>query len=67
MPKKIYLLIVLLLVMNCNSAYSYNDEVHRRLNINASNPNNSNLNSVLKSELGILKGIEQPLKKGNRI
>jgi len=65
MLKKIYFLIVLLLAVNCNSAFSYEGVVHRKLNENASNPANSTLNDFLKNKLGITKGIEQPLKKGN--
>lgn len=65
MLKKIILFILLLVVIICQSTFSYEGSVHRKLNEAASNIYNSTLNDYIKSELGLAKGIEHTLKEGN--
>jgi len=65
MRKKIGILIFLIFAVSLNSLWAYDGKVHRKINENAANPNNSSLDEVLKIQIGIAEGIDAELKKDN--
>jgi len=65
MQKKICILLFVFFTVNCNSLLAYDGKVHKRINEEAASPSNSSLHDILMNKLGIAKGIEEKLKKGN--
>jgi hypothetical protein len=65
MQKKICILLFVFFTVNCNSLLAYDGKVHKRINEETASPSNSSLHDILMNKLGIAKGIEEKLKKGN--
>jgi len=66
MRKKIRILIFLIFALSLNPLWAYDGKVHRKINENAANQNNSILHDVLRIQIGIIEGVDATLKKDNQ-
>ena len=65
MARKISILMLIFFAVNFTSLWAYDETVHREMGRNAADRNNSILDEVLQSQLGIIEGITTEIKKGN--